>query len=101
MKKVYLLLAAIGLISTSTMAQVEIREFSGGQAVGNDLSGTTWNETVTEEGTVVLTFNVLNTSGSQKVLKVNRIRVPHGAITCVGVQTLIRTSKECVTLPAR
>ena len=75
MKKVYLLLAAIGLIGTSAMAQVEIREFSGGQAVGNDLSGTTWNETVTAEGTVTLTFNILNTSGSQKVYKVNRVRV--------------------------
>jgi len=75
MKKVYLLLAAIGVISTSAMAQVEIREFSGGQAVGNDLSGTTWTENVTTEGTITLTFNVLNTSGSQKVLKVNRVRV--------------------------
>lgn len=79
MKKVYLLLAAIGVISTSAMAQIEIREFSGGQAVGNDLAGTTWNEAVTEEGTVVLTFNVLNTSGSQKVLKVNRVRVVENA----------------------
>lgn len=74
MKKIYILLSAV-LLGTSAMAQVEIREMQGSTVVGNDISGTVFEKTVSSNGLVAMPFSVLNVSGGDLTLKVTRLRL--------------------------
>ncbi len=73
MKKITLL--SILFCALSAQAQVEIREFSSGQEVGSDISGTTVSLTATSNGSVAKAFSVKNVSGSLADLKVGRLRL--------------------------
>ncbi len=74
MKKIYILLSAV-LLGSTAMAQVEIREFTGGQAVGNDISGTTVMLLADHAGSYSKSFDVLNVSGSTQNLTIKRTRL--------------------------
>jgi hypothetical protein len=75
MKKIYAIISTLFLTGIVAYGQVEIREYTGGQAVGNDISGTTVLVNVTADGLVAKTFNVKNTSGVSKTLDIQRLRV--------------------------
>lgn len=74
MKKL-LLAFALSASSIVTYAQYEIRLFSGGSAQGNDISGTQYDLIVSSDGTKLITFQVKNVSGSDKVAGVERLRI--------------------------
>lgn len=74
MKTITLLIASFLFLSIAK-AQVEIREYSGSQPVGNDISGTTFTKTVLVGDHAEIFFDIKNVSGSVKSLKVNRIRI--------------------------
>lgn len=74
MKKIHLLFVACLCYFGST-AQVEIREFSNGQEVGNDISGTTVSISVNGNGSLSRVFSIKNTSGSVVNLRISRLRL--------------------------
>jgi len=68
-------LFACVLVSYSLFSQVEIREFSNGQEVGNDISGTTVSVTVNGNCSITNVFSIKNVGGSVADLKISRLRV--------------------------
>lgn len=77
MKKIYAILSATLLTGFAGYGQVEIREFSGGVAIGNDISGTTYPITINDANhtTAAVTFSVKNVSGVATDYKIMRLRL--------------------------
>lgn len=100
MKKIYSLLSLL-LLTVSANAQVEIKEYSGGVPVGNDISGTTFTANVTDDQTYIFYFNVKNTSGSDQYLriKVLELSAPAGWTdgVCWGANPDVELEGQCYT----
>lgn len=85
MKKIYFAFSALLLSASMSFAQVEIRAFEGGVAVGNDISGTTVTAITEQDGLVAKTFSVKNTSGSAAALRIQRLRIDEVAAWTDGL----------------
>lgn len=77
MKKIYAILSTTLLTAFAGYSQVEIREFTGGTAVGNDISGTTYTVQISDSAhmDIAKTFSVKNTAGAQTDYKIKRLRL--------------------------
>lgn len=75
MKKIYSLLSITLLTTTVSTAQIDIKEYSQGNAVGNNLNGTTISRVVSEDELVIVDLGVINKFGSDKTLSVMRDKI--------------------------
>ncbi len=72
MKKICVALLGITFIGFASYGQIEIRTASNGTAGPDDLSGTTVTLNVTEDGTQVFSFFVINTTATSMPIQVER-----------------------------
>lgn len=75
MKKIYHLLTLALLTATVSTAQVDIKEFSQGNATGQNLNGTTISRVVSDDELVVIDLAVVNKFNTNKTLSVTRDKI--------------------------
>lgn len=100
MKKIYSLLSLL-ILTVSANAQVEIKEYVGGTAVGNDISGTTFTANVTDDQTYIFYFDVKNLSGSDQYMRVKVLEISTPAAwtdgVCWGANPDVNFEGQCYT----
>lgn len=75
MKKLYALIATTLLGVSYSNGQVNIQSYNGGSPTGPNLNGTTITRTTTNNELVVVDLGVTNTSGTDKYIQVQRVKI--------------------------